>query len=61
MLEFLMKLFDSDFIPHGHCYFWQTEIVWLHMVSDELIGLAYYAISIALLYFARRRHDVSFH
>ena len=61
MLEFLMKLFDSDFIPHGHCYFWQTEIVWLHVVSDRLIGLAYYAISIALLYFAHRRHDVSFH
>ncbi|HEV8702764.1 MAG TPA: hypothetical protein VGV60_15950 [Candidatus Polarisedimenticolia bacterium] len=56
-MDFLRKLFATDFMPHGHCYFWQPEIVWLHVVSDSLITLAYYSIPVALVCFLRKRKD----
>jgi len=59
--EFLLKLFSSDFMPHGHCYYWKPEIVWLHATSDGLITLSYYLISIMLIYFVRKRRDLPFH
>ena len=61
MLEFLTKLFSSEqFIPHGHCYLWQPDLVWLHVVSDLAIALAYYSIPAMLVYFIRKRPDVPF-
>ena len=61
MLEFLMKLFSSDFMGHGYCYLWQPEIVWLHAISDTMIALSYYVIPLALVYFVRKRRDLPFH
>lgn len=51
----------SEFIPHGHCYLWKPELVWLHVVSDTLIAIAYYSIPLTLLYFVAKRHDLPFH
>jgi PAS domain S-box-containing protein len=48
------------FIPHGHCYLWKPGLVWLHVVSDSLIALAYYSIPLMLVYFVRKRRDVPF-
>jgi PAS domain S-box-containing protein len=61
MLEFFKRLFDSDFMPHGMCYLWNPQVVWLHLVSDSLIFLAYFAIPIELVYFVRKRRDLPFH
>src|SRR5579871_5872744 len=62
MLEFFQKLFVSnDFMPHGHCYLWQTDIVWLHVISDAIIVVAYYSIPLLLIYFVRKRKDIPFH
>jgi C4-dicarboxylate-specific signal transduction histidine kinase len=61
MIEFIRNLFSSDFMPHGHCFFWLPEIVWLHAISDGLITLAYYLIPVVLFYFVRKRRDVPFH
>jgi len=42
---------DMDrFMPHGHCYLWKPEIVFMHAISDAIIMIAYYAIPIALGY-----------
>ena len=57
----LVKLFTSDLMPHGYCYLWKPEIVWLHAVSDGLIALAYYLIPTTLVYFVRKRRDLPFH
>ena len=55
------KLFASgEFIPHGHCYLWNPELLSLHILSDALIGLAYYSISLTLVYFVRQRQDLPF-
>ncbi len=45
MSELLQSFVDSNgFHPHGYCYLWKPGLIWLHVVSDALIGLAYVAI-----------------
>lgn len=51
---------SGSFIPHGHCYLWQTNLVWLHILSDAFIALAYYSIPTTLFYFVRKRQDLPF-
>lgn len=53
-------LFATEFMPHGHCYFWQPGIIALHVISDSLIMLAYFSIPVALTLFVRRRRDLPF-
>lgn len=61
MLEFWKSFFSSrSFIPHGHCYLWQTPLVWLHVTSDSLIAIAYFSIPITLIYFINKRKDLPF-
>ena len=47
-------------MPHGHCYLWQPGLVWLHILSDACIALAYYSIPITLVYFVQKRKDLPF-
>jgi PAS domain S-box-containing protein len=55
------SVFDaSSYFPHGVCYSWNPTLIGLHVASDSLIGLAYFSIPPALLYFARRRADLPF-
>jgi PAS domain S-box-containing protein len=49
-----------DFMPHGYCYLWDPWIVWLHVISDGLITLSYYAIPVILIYFIRQNRDLPF-
>ncbi len=58
---FMKRLFTSgDFMPHGHCYFWRADVLWLNVFSDAIIALAYYSIPIILIYFVLRRKDIPF-
>ncbi len=50
----------ENFMPHGHCYLWEPALLWLHVVSDALITLAYCSIPITLLFFVRKRKDLQF-
>ncbi|WP_392530826.1 PAS domain S-box protein [Nostoc sp. C117] len=60
-MEFLNSFFSiNQFIPHGHCYLWKPELVYLHLLSDVLTGFAYYSIPVMLVYFVRKRRDVPF-
>ncbi len=61
MLELLKNLLSpSQYIPHGHCYLWQTPLVWLHVLSDALTAVAYFSIPAILIYFVRKREDMPF-
>src|SRR5579863_5872569 len=51
-------LLPGNFMPHGHCYLWRPDVLWLHVGSDALIAASYYAIPIALAYFVRQRRAV---
>jgi PAS domain S-box-containing protein len=48
------------FVPHGHCYLWDTRLVWLHGLSDGLTALAYFSIPMALVYFVQQRRDLPY-
>jgi PAS domain S-box-containing protein len=60
MLGILEPFGPSGFMPHGHCYLWQTDLIVLHVVSDALIALSYLSIPLTLGYFVRRRRDLPF-
>jgi two-component system, NtrC family, sensor kinase len=61
MLQIWQNLFtESLFIPHGHCYLWKPELVWLHILCDALIAISYYSIPITLVYFVRKRSDLPY-
>lgn len=58
----MSNLFDwllpQNFLPHGHCYLWRPDVLWLHVGSDTVIAASYYAIPVALGYFVHRRRAV---
>jgi len=61
MTNMLHTLLSSQgYIPHGHCYLWQPKLVWLHVVSNGAIALAYFSIPALLIYFVNQRKDVPF-
>jgi signal transduction histidine kinase len=54
------KLNFYGFMPHGDCFMWRPGVLWLHVLSDLGIGLAYYCIPFAIFYFIRKRRDLPF-
>ncbi|MCU7496115.1 MAG: hypothetical protein HF314_14880 [Ignavibacteria bacterium] len=59
--QLMANLLSSDYMPHGNCYFWTPDLVWLHVISDSLIGLSYWAITFTLgVLVYRTRKDIPF-
>lgn len=48
------------FMPHGHCYLWDPEILWLNVLSDFAVACAYFIIPFYLIYLVKKRKDLSF-
>jgi PAS domain S-box-containing protein len=59
-MNFLKLFISGEFQPHGFCYQWNSGLVWLNVLSDFLIALAYFTIPITLVWFVRKRRDVPF-
>src|SRR5712675_3395030 len=60
-MPFLSQMFsETGLTPHGFCLLWQPGLIWLHVASDTITGLSYYAIPLALGYFAWKRPDIDF-
>jgi PAS domain S-box-containing protein len=47
-------------MPHGYSMNWQPTLIWLNVLSDAFIVLAYASISFLLLTVVRKRKDLSF-
>lgn len=59
-MDWLRSWFSgSGFMPHGHCYLWDPALVWLHVTTDTVIGIAYLSISLSL-YLLVRKIDLPF-
>ena len=43
------------FMPHGFCFQGRQDVIFLHVVSDAIIALAYFMIPLTLLYFLQRK------
>ncbi len=50
----------TQLLPHGICFLWQPEILWLHVIADIFIAAAYFSIPLVLAVFAIRRPDPTF-
>ncbi|MGN6424447.1 MAG: sensor histidine kinase [Asticcacaulis sp.] len=48
------------FMPHGYCFLWKPGVLWLHVLSDAGIVLAYSGIPLVLLYILHKRRDLPF-
>jgi PAS domain S-box-containing protein len=60
-MPFFSQMFgEAGLTPHGFCLLWQPALIWLHVFSDTVIGLSYYAIPLGLAYFVWKRQDIAF-
>ncbi|MEA5496359.1 response regulator [Limnoraphis robusta] len=61
MWQLLENIFSpKQYMPHGSCYLWQSPLIWLHIISDFLIAIAYFSIPAMLIYFVYQRRDIPF-
>ncbi|WAK01101.1 hybrid sensor histidine kinase/response regulator [Methylobacter sp. YRD-M1] len=58
LIQFLFGA--EEFLPHGFCFLWKPQLLWLFVVSDLIITLAYFSISFALGYFICKRRDIEY-
>src|SRR5262245_31593909 len=57
-----LSVFSRIGMPHEFCYVQDGKLVWLHVISDVLIGLAYVSISATLAFLVyRASKDIPFH
>jgi signal transduction histidine kinase len=50
----------ASLLPHAFCITASAPLLWLHVLSDSLIALAYLLIPLALVGFVRQRRDIPF-
>ena len=46
--SFIERLFEADFMPHGHCFLCNPEVLWMHVISDAVTAVSYLSIPVAL-------------
>ncbi len=59
-MEFIDKLLDGSFMPHGHCLLWRPDLLFLHVGGDILTVIAYALIPLALIHLVLKRTDLAF-
>lgn len=59
-MEFIDALLDGDYMPHGHCLLWRTDLLVLHVGGDILTFVSYMLIPLALVRLVRARDDLKF-
>jgi signal transduction histidine kinase len=60
-MDFFRQLLPTtEFLPYGTCYNWNPYVIWLHVISNGLIAIAYCLIPITLVYLVTRRRDLAF-
>jgi signal transduction histidine kinase len=57
---FTQAFAPPHFVPHGQCLLWDPPLLWLNVVSDSIIAIAYYSIPLLLIYFVSKRRDLPF-
>ena len=60
MFSFFRALFGTDFMPHLYRLRNDPGVLWLHVLSDLAIALAYFAIPVLLFDVVRQRSDLQF-
>ena len=51
MFNNVSDVFSSgELSPHGLCLLWRPDLIWLHVISDSIITIAYYSIPLVLIH-----------
>ena len=59
---FDVSVFKRIGMAHEYCYLREPKLIWLHVISDVLIGIAYVSISATLAFLVHRAsRDIPFH
>ncbi len=58
--SFIEQIGSGSYLPHGYCLVWSEPLLLTTVISNSLIGLSYYSIPFALVYFVYRRRDLAF-
>lgn len=45
----------QKYMPHGHCFLWQVDLLSLHVIADAVIALSYFSIPLAIFYYLREK------
>lgn len=56
----LTGMVSTGFMPHGMCFLWTPWILWTHVTSDIVTGLAYFSIPVVMALFAIGRPDARY-
>jgi len=48
-------IFNVGFLPHGYCFQWDTLTLWLTIVGNLGIGIAYMVIPLKLWFFVKKQ------
>lgn len=48
----------AEYMPHGMCFLWRPQLMFLHIASDSLIAASYFAIPFGIARFVRGRADL---
>lgn len=61
MQELENNIIESEFMPHGFCFLWRPELIWLHAIADLVIALAYFAIPLTIfIIMHKKKKDMPF-
>lgn len=55
MSELWDIIFSDQFMPHGYCFLWRPELVWLHAIADVVIALSYFAIPLTIILIMKKK------
>jgi len=59
--QLITRVTSTQFLPHRFCYLSDSRLIWLNVLADSLIGVAYVAISATLAYLVHcARNDIPF-
>jgi diguanylate cyclase (GGDEF)-like protein len=59
-MTFIDKIFDGSFMPHGHCFLWREDLLFMHVAGDVTTALAYILIPFVLVRLVIVRDDLRF-
>ena len=47
-------------MPDGMCFQWKHEILWMHVIAELVVAIAYFSIPLALAVVLNRRRHIPF-
>lgn len=50
--------FTRQFSPHGYCLSWRPDLLWIHVGSNLMIALSYFAIPAAIAYYVSKKTEI---